>query len=155
MSVRIEIDTGGALTGLRAGRAALRAEVSRGVLRTGAFTRTLVRANASTGTHPPGRPHIPGTGPGPNVATGDLRRSISQTNAVAPGEAVSEVSTDAVQAARLELGFVGPDSLGRLFVNQSYPFFGPAEQAAEVFMAKQMDKAADTIDAALAGGIGG
>ena len=38
------------------------------------------KKNANTGTHPRGQGHIPGTGPGPNVMTGNLRRSIySQT----------------------------------------------------------------------------
>lgn len=34
------------------------------------------KKNANTGTHPRGQGHIPGTGPGPNVMTGNLRRSI-------------------------------------------------------------------------------
>jgi hypothetical protein len=34
------------------------------------------KINASTGQHKPGKPHIPGTGPGPNRATNKLRDSI-------------------------------------------------------------------------------
>lgn len=151
---RVEVDAAGALVGLREARAVLRVEARRGVARTGAYTRTLIRANASTGTHRPGLPHIPGAGPGPNVATGDLRRSISQTNEAAAGIAVSEVGTNAVQAARLEFGFIGADSLGRHYEQPAYPFIGPAEPAAIAFMEAEMGKAADAVDEAL-GGTGG
>lgn len=88
----------------------------------GAELLTLIRQNASTGTHAPGEPHIPGTGPGPNVATGDYRRSWALTTR--PGEVF--VFTNAPQAARLEYGFVGPDSLGRVYNQPPYPHVRPA-----------------------------
>lgn len=89
-----------------------------------------VRLNVSTGYHTPGRPHIPGTGPGPNVATGDYRRTIALAVAAdtVDGERAiaADVYTNSVQGARLEYGFVGPDSLGRLFKKSPFPHFGPA-----------------------------
>ncbi len=64
--------------------------------------------------------------PGPNAPTGDYRRSWqSQVNV--SGEVVTAVvGTDAPQAMRLEFGFVGRDSLGRLYDQPPYPHVGPA-----------------------------
>jgi hypothetical protein len=149
MAVGVRLHAEGALDGIRAARRALRTEVPKATTRSGAFTRTAVRANASSGTHRPGRPHIPGTGPGPNVATGDYRRGISQTNHEAPGLAISETGTDAVQAARLERGFVGQDSLGRHYMQPAYPHWEPAAPIVEEFADQQMDSAADKVAAAL------
>lgn len=73
----------------------------------GAMLLTRIRANASSGHHRPGLPHIPGTGPGPNVATGDYRRSW-HTREQSDGTVM--VSTNAPQARRLEYGFFGVDS---------------------------------------------
>ena len=70
--------------------------------------------------------HIPGTGPGPNVGTGDYRRSISQTNSRATGVATSTVYTNAPQGLRLEYGFVGADALGRVYHQPPYPHWRPA-----------------------------
>lgn len=148
MSVGVRLDADGVTASIKAARRAARAEIPKAVARTGAYARTVVRANASTGTHRPGRPHIEGTGPGPNVATGDYRRSISQTDHADPGVAVSEVSTAAVQAARLELGFVGRDSAGRYYMQQPFPHFEPATPVVERFAEQQMDRAADAISAA-------
>ena len=88
----------------------------------GAQALTLIRQNASTGFHAPGEPHIEGTGPGPNVATGDYRRSWAMK--VLPGEVL--VFTNSPQAARLEYGFVGADSMGRWVHASPYPHVRPA-----------------------------
>lgn len=88
----------------------------------GAELLTLIRQNASTGFHAPGEPHIPGTGPGPNVATGDYRRSWALKTT--PGEVF--VFTNAPQGARLEYGFVGTDALGRVYNQPPYPHVRPA-----------------------------
>lgn len=88
----------------------------------GAELLTAIRQNASTGFHAPGEPHLEGTGPGPNVATGDYRRSWALKSS--PGEAF--VFTNAPQAARLEFGFTGPDSLGRVYNQPPYPHVRPA-----------------------------
>lgn len=63
--------------------------------------------------------------PGPNAPTGDYRRSISMR--VERGAwTTGHVGTNKPQGRRLELGFVGPDSLGRHFPYRPYPHFGPA-----------------------------
>ncbi len=103
------------------------------VFMTGAALLTLVRAKARTGFHAPGKPHIEGTGPGPNQATGDYVRSIHQTNGYEGSSPVSIVSTDAPQAARLEYGFpvVMVDSFGRHFTQPPYPHWRPAAEEIE------------------------
>lgn len=98
----------------------------------GQLLESRVKANASTGYHSPGQRHIPGTGPGPNVATGDYRRSIGPVEIVTEGSVVSAVlGSAAPQAARLEYGFVGTDSRGRHYAQPPFPHFGPGidEQA--------------------------
>lgn len=88
---------------------------------------TQIRANASSGYHRPGAPHIDGTGPGPNVATGDYRRSWhADTGYDASGDPVALVSTNSPQAARLEYGFADTDSAGRTFNQPAYPHVRPA-----------------------------
>lgn len=80
----------------------------------GALVQTRVQANAS------GRP-------GPRAPTGQYRGSINTSyqgsNAF---EAVATIGTNAVQGRRLELGFVGTDSIGRRFSQAPLPHFGPA-----------------------------
>ena len=74
---------------------------------------TAIKANAS------GRP-------GPDAPTGDYRRSWTH-EVQASADAVSAVvGTNKPQGRRLEYGFVGPDSLGRLFHQPPYPHVGPA-----------------------------
>lgn len=74
---------------------------------------TLAKANASTGDHPP-RPtgHIPGTGPGPNVATGELKTSITVGDPEQTGFGGLEWSTDVgpaiVYGRAIELGMYRP-----------------------------------------------
>jgi hypothetical protein len=101
----------------------------------GMLLQNEVRINASTGFHKPGQGHIPGTGPGPNVATGDYRRTIalSVSSGTLDGERAIEadVYTNSVQGARLEHGFVGVDSLGRVYRQPAYPHFKPAADTIE------------------------
>lgn len=83
------------------------------VLHYGQLLATRVQANAS------GRP-------GPNAPTGDYRRSIhAEPHGSGAGFAVA-VGTNKPQGRRLEFGFSGRDSLGRLFDQPPYPHFGPA-----------------------------
>lgn len=70
---------------------------------------TQIKANAS------GRP-------GPNAPTGDYRRSWTRRK-VRNG---FSVGTNRPQARRLEYGFVGRDSLGRMYNQPPYPHVGPA-----------------------------
>lgn len=90
--------------------------------------RDLIRRLANTGQHAPGDPHIPGTGPGPNRATGDYIRSWRYSSRVAGyrGIASAQVYTEAPQANRLEYGFVGADSLGRNYRQRPFPHVQPA-----------------------------
>lgn len=88
-------------------------QVARVVQHHGMLLQTRVRANAS------GRP-------GPRAQTGDYRRSIALTTST-QGDAVSaEVGTNMPQAWRLEAGFTGADSLGRVYEDPPRPHFGPA-----------------------------
>lgn len=62
--------------------------------------------------------------PGPNVITGAYRSSIKITHHVyADGTAVAVVGSDAPQAARLEFGFRGVDSLGRKYDQRPFPHY--------------------------------
>lgn len=88
--------------------------------------RTLIIRNANTGEHPPGAPHIPGTGPGPNIATSDYIRSWSTRIDITPISIRGEAFTNAPQARRLEFGFVGRDALNRSYHQPPYPHAGPA-----------------------------
>jgi hypothetical protein len=67
--------------------------------------------------------------PGPNVITGTLRRGIKHTPIVPFGVRgwATEVGPTVIYSRRIELGFAGPDSLGRVFdPTKRYPFFLPA-----------------------------
>jgi hypothetical protein len=148
VTIAVEVDADAVLAGIRHARSMTRS-IPSAIHRVGAFTQTTVRAAASTGTHPPGRGHIPGTGPGPNVGTGDYRRGITLTTEEGDGEAAAEVSTAAVQAMRLEHGFIGRDSAGRMFRQPPFPHWGPAEPIVTAFADKQLDGIADQIQEAL------
>ena len=94
--------------------ARLAGETSQVVRRHGVMLVQRIRAHAS------GRP-------GPNVITGQYRASWqSQTTGTA-----TRVWTDAPQAMRLENGFVGADSLGRLYNQPPFPHIGPAVDEVE------------------------
>lgn len=64
--------------------------------------------------------------PGPNVVTGDYRRTIGVRFTNNRGEHVAEVGTNAPQGRRLEFGFHGVDAIGRHYNQPPYPHFGPA-----------------------------
>lgn len=64
--------------------------------------------------------------PGPRAITGDYRRSITRERVVSPGFTGWIIGTNAPQARRLEFGFVGKDSIGRVYNQPPYPHFGPA-----------------------------
>lgn len=61
--------------------------------------------------------------PGPNAPTGDYRRSWSIDT---PHNGSREVGTNRPQGPRLENGFVGPDSLGRVYNQPPFPHVEPA-----------------------------
>jgi hypothetical protein len=66
--------------------------------------------------------------PGPNVITGAYRNSIKiryETD-MATGASAAIVGSDAPQAARLEFGFKGVDSLGRHYNQPPFPHYSRA-----------------------------
>lgn len=78
------------------------------------------KKNASTGTHKRGQPHIPGTGPGPNVVSGDLRRSITTEIRKGFGSYVATVGPTIEYARHVELGG------GKWKNGVKYPYLAPA-----------------------------
>jgi hypothetical protein len=62
--------------------------------------------------------------PGPIVRTYNLHDSILVAENLT--EFNSVVGSGAPYALRMEFGFVGIDSLGRVYAQPPYPFFGPA-----------------------------
>jgi hypothetical protein len=79
------------------------------------------KKNANTGTHPRGQGHLPGTGPGPNVVTGNLRRSIySQTKVGFGNIYVAEVGASMIYARAVEMGLPSWKS------GVKYPYMVPA-----------------------------
>ncbi|NUS25028.1 MAG: HK97 gp10 family phage protein [Streptomyces sp.] len=87
--------------------------VARGVQHAGELGVARIRGNAS------GRP-------GPNVITGAYRNSWRPETHRIPYGAVCTLGTDAPQGRRLELGFVGTDSLGRSYNQSPFPHVQPA-----------------------------
>ena len=76
--------------------------------------------NANTGTHKKGQGHIPGTGPGPNVVTGALRRSIRTDVKYGFGNYVAVVGASTEYARAVELGSSKWKS------GVKYPYLAPA-----------------------------
>lgn len=72
------------------------------------------------------RAHMHGR-PGPNVRTGLLEGSVRTrvVRQVAPGVWESETSPATPYAMRIELGFHGADSLGRVYNQGPYPYMRP------------------------------
>lgn len=88
--------------------------VQRGVRHTGELGAARIKGNAS------GRP-------GPNVITGDYRNSWRPTpTRRLPYGAQCTIATGKPQGRRLEFGFVGPDSLGRVYNQPPFPHVQPA-----------------------------
>ena len=85
---------------------------------------------------------------GPNAPTGDYRRSITRKTVKLAGQSIGVVGTNKPQGLRLELGFVGTDSIGRTYDQPAYPHFGPAAD----FVGAGFVAAAGKIGAAHSGG---
>jgi len=107
-----------------AGMNALEVQVERaaeyGITQAAFAVERQAKKNASTGVHKRGEGHIPGTGPGPNVVTGTLRRSISTEVRYGFGSYVATVGPTVEYARAVELG----SSLWKSGVR--YPFLMPA-----------------------------
>jgi hypothetical protein len=83
----------------------------------------LARRNANTGNHPPGQGHIPGTGPGPNVVTGNLVSKIVAERPVKGFRGYSaDINSSAIYARAVEQG--SP----RWKSGVKYPYLEPAGQ---------------------------
>ena len=81
----------------------------------------LAKQNANTGNHPRGMGHIPGTGPGPNVVTGNLVSKIVGQRPVKGFRGYSStVDSSAEYARAVELG--SP----RWKSGVKYPYMEPA-----------------------------
>jgi hypothetical protein len=64
--------------------------------------------------------------PGPNVITGAYRNSWRAVTTAIPNGAQCTIGTNAPQGRRLEFGFVGADSLGRIYNQPPFPHVQPA-----------------------------
>lgn len=93
----------------------------------GALLQTRIQAKAS------GRP-------GPNAPTGDYRRSWGTRYSGNAFVSTASVGTNMPQGRRLELGFVGADSLGRIYNQPPYPHVGPAAQEIEPLFLAELSK---------------
>ncbi len=83
--------------------------------------------NNFEGSHRRNEPRVPNAENKPNVVTGTLRRSIRSTPiAKFGGGYMTSVGPNTEYGRRVELGFVGTDSLGRRYNQPPYPYFGPA-----------------------------
>jgi hypothetical protein len=70
--------------------------------------------------------------PGPDVVTGTLRRGVVHTAVHRSGLFgwQSEVGPTVIYSRRIDLGFFGEDSLGRIYAQQPRPYFTPAWEKA-------------------------
>ena len=76
--------------------------------------------------------------PGPRAITGNYRRSWNTQMTRHLGGAAAIVGTGAPQGRRLEMGFVGVDSLGRHYNQPPFPHVRPAMQQIEPGFVKAM-----------------
>lgn len=82
--------------------------------------------------------------PGPNAPTGDYRRSWTHEVSTDGFSVIAVVGTNKPQGRRLEYGFVGADSLGRVYNQPPFPHVGPAvEEIRPLFVAALGDMIED------------
>jgi hypothetical protein len=111
-----------------------------GVMAVAFAVQKQAKINAFTGKHAPGDGHIFGTGPGPNVGTGMLRRSISvRSNKKGFGNYVASVGPTVVYSRAVELGHP------RWKSGVKYPYLRPAgtlvrKKARRIFLATFNEK---------------
>jgi hypothetical protein len=91
---------------------------------------TQIKANAS------GRP-------GPNAPTGDYRRSWTHEVHTGADAVLAIVGTSKPQGRRLEYGYVGPDSLGRVFDQPPYAHVGPAMETVRPLFVEALGRITD------------
>ena len=125
--IRISTNAGRVAADFAAQQLAIRQLLRARLIHHGQLLRTRVMAKAS------GRP-------GPNIVTGDYRRSISLQVGGTVTQPWVAVGTNAPQGRRLEFGFVGTDSLGRVYDQPPYPHFGPAVDEIVPGLMKDMER---------------
>lgn len=113
-----------------------------GVTRTAMAVIRQAKINA---TNPPPRLASLGTkgrdpGTGPAVVTGRLRNSIQVLHAAKVGRYGFEMSVGptVVYSRRVELGFYGADSRGRIYNQPPYPYLEPAFRFVMAIVAERM-----------------
>ncbi|MFI1801919.1 HK97 gp10 family phage protein [Streptomyces sp. NPDC020379] len=79
--------------------------------------------------------------PGPNVVTGRYRASWQAEVSGAGPPVTGVVGSSAPRARRLEYGFAGADSLGRVYHQPPLPHLGPAVRQAGPTIAREMGTA--------------
>lgn len=94
--------------------------IQQAIAQAGLAVERQAKINANTGVHKRGKPHIPGTGPGPNVVSGALRRSINTEVRYGFGKYVAQVGASVEYARAVELGHP------RWKRGGGYPYLGTA-----------------------------
>jgi len=107
-------------------------QVQASVLMHGQLLKTKIQARAS------GRP-------GPNAPTGDYRRSWGLEFFPSAKSPSVLVGTNKPQGRRLEYGFTGADSLGRVYNQPPYPHVAPAFDEVEKLFYKDLLKIVDKL----------
>lgn len=98
-------------------------EVFKAVKHAATLGRQMIRNNAS------GRP-----GPMVRSAVNNYRDSWESIPRALPHGGMATLGTKKPQGRRLEFGFVGPDSLGRIYNQPPFPHVGPAIPAMEALL---------------------
>jgi hypothetical protein len=81
--------------------------------------------------------------PGPNAPTGDYRRSWRSSRSGGGANVRWRVSTNRPQGPRLEYGFYGVDSLGRVYRQPAFPHVAPAVAKIEPVLYERVQAALD------------
>lgn len=120
------------LAGLEVQEDRLENAVQTAIATAGFEVQRQAQKNANTGSHPRGQGHLPGTGPGPNVVTGTLRRSIRTDVKYGFGSYIAVVGADTEYARAVELGS------SRWKSGVKYPYLAPA--AIELIMSGKLNR---------------
>lgn len=126
MKIRMFSNAGIASAEMLVQSAGIRLKVRSSLIHRGQLLRTRVMAHAS------GRP-------GPNVVTGDYRRSIAVQSGGSIMSPWVAVGTNSPQGRRLEMGYTGVDELGRHYNQPPYPHFGPALDETEPGLIRDLE----------------
>lgn len=132
MAGRSFTDPGALAAALDAAAARIQPAVASAVRHEGTLLRSLIQAHAN------GRP-------GPNVITGKYRASWRVVSERIAGGLSVTVGTNAPQGRRLEFGFVGPDSLGRVYNQPPFPHVQPSVDVLRPKFPEQIRKAVEEV----------